>query len=143
MRIGFFEPLETHKLDITLDDCGRLLCRVLPQAQAESDIFLQTFPRKQAEVLEHHRNIRARLGHGSTIDENFPPVPAYQAVDDAQQCGFAASAGTQNTEGFVGWNFKINVLQCHNLASAVGFHEIADHQLGHKKIRGRRFPARS
>src|SRR5471032_533781 len=98
MRVGFFESVQTHQIDRFGDALLDLVLRRVAKPQAVTDIARQIFPRKQPEVLEHHRDDRQRLFDALPVDADLTAIELVQAADAAQQRGLAASGRADDAD---------------------------------------------
>src|SRR4029079_11018712 len=80
-------------------------------AQAIGHIVVDRLPRKQAEVLEYHRDAGDRLGYALFADINVAGINRQQAVDTAQQRGLAAAGGAADREVFAFADIEVDVAE--------------------------------
>jgi hypothetical protein len=119
------EPLEADAFDPALRPLAALIHRHTLDFQAIDGVFDDRSMRQKCKFLEHHRRLVAAkfaqivFAHLADIDaviENFAGRRIDQAVDMADQRGFARAGQTHDHHDTTGGHGDVDVLQAEHMA---------------------------
>src|SRR5262245_1482618 len=79
--------------------------------KAEPDILSDRIPRKQRELLKHHRPSRTRLSHVTSIDRNSAHRWSFEPGNHVQESRLPPAGGTDETYDLFPLDVERYVLQ--------------------------------
>ena len=144
VRIVVREIAEPDELDEMPRDLVPLLDRDAVELQRELDVADHRAPRQQAEVLEHHAGVLARLRHRRSFDGDATFVRRDQSGGEPQQRGLAAAARAEQRNELTPADRRVDAVERHHEVGLLGLPKPHAHgeELAHAVIddhgRGRR-----
>ena len=125
---------------------------VLDLSGREHDVLFHRQVREQVELLEHHADFLADFSQGFrvatlrgklvTVHHQLAGLELFQAVNAADEGGFAGATGADNHHHFAGFNGQVNFLEDMQ-GTEVLVHALHLHDLCHGYLSFRQKPVRA
>ena len=119
--LGVFVHLD--ELEHFIDASGAGFDRRVADIQAELHVLPDGHVGPQRVALEAHDGVAAigaERRHVPIVEHHSPAARAVQAGDEAEQCAFAATAGSEEEEEFAGFDFEIDFVEGNGRAESFG-----------------------